>query len=145
MCSIVVSVFCAVCPAQDFGLLPEGKHRVGVSCLGDEVPSFCEMFAREVRKQFPLAEENVHGTYSLFIGGHLATDASNPDPFYVVYGILTRSVVYKNTEDGDPDIADHFRRIHTIGTPKSDFKISAKRFADTFVQDIKTDIAKIQR
>jgi hypothetical protein len=145
MCSILVFVFCGVCSAQDFGSLPENKHRVSVSCLGDEVPSFCEMFARQVRKLFPVTEENARGTYSLFIGGHLATDANNPDPFYVVFGILTRSVVYKNTEEDDPEIANHFRRIHTIETPQSDFKIAAKRFADTFVQDIKTDIAKIQR
>jgi hypothetical protein len=145
ICSLLVSVFCGVCPAQDFGSLPEAKHRVRVSCLGDEVPSLCDMFERQFRKQFPVTENNVHGTYALHIGGHRATDANDPDPFYVVFGILTRTVVYKNSEDGDPEIANHFRRIHTVGTPQSDFKIAAKRFADTFVQDIKTDIAKIQR
>jgi len=145
MCSILVSVFCGVCPAQDFGSLPESKHTVRVACLGDEVPSFCGMLERQLKKLFQVTEANVHGTYSLYIGGHRATDGNNPDPFYVVYGILTRSVVYKKHEESDPEIANHFRRIHTIGTPQSDFRIAAKRFADIFVQDMKTDIAKIRR
>jgi len=145
MCSILASVMCGVCPAQDFGALPESKHTVRVDCLGDEVPSFCGMLAQQLKKKIKVKEANVHGTYSLLIGGHQATDASNPDPFYVVYGILTRTVVYKNSEDGDPEIADHFRRIHTIGTSPSDFKTTAVRFADIFFRDIQTDIAKIQR
>ena len=83
--------------------------------------------------------------HSLFIGGHRATDAGDPDPFYVVYGILTRTLVYKNDEGGDPEIANHFRRVRTIGSPKSDFRIEAQRFADAFIRDIQRDIAKIQR
>ena len=145
MCSTLVAVFCGVCLAQDFGSLPESKHAVRLDCLGDEVPSFCGMLDRQLKKQFQVTEANAHGTYSLHIGGHRATDANDPDPFYVVYGILTRTVVYKNQEEGNPKIANHFRRVHTIGTPESDFRTAAKRLADVFVEDIKTDIAKIRR
>jgi hypothetical protein len=145
MCSILVFVFCGVCSAQDFGTLPESKHTVRVACLDDEIPSFCGMLAQQLNKEFKVKAANEHGTYSLLIGGHRATDANNPDPFYVVYGILTRTVVYKNSDDGDPEIANHFRRIHTIGTSPSDFKTTAVRFAEIFVRDIQTDIAKIQR
>lgn len=145
MFSIIVSVMNGVCAAQDFGTLPESKHSVRVDCLGDEVLSFCGMLAQQLKKKIKVKEANVHGTYSLLIGGHQATDASNPDPFYVVYGILTRTVVYKNSEDGDPEIANHFRRIHTIGTSPSHFKATAVRFADIFFRDIQTDIGKIQR
>ena len=104
---ILVSAFGGVCAAQDFGTLPENKHTVRVDCLGDEVPSFCGMLAQQLKKKIKVKEANARGTYSLLIGGHQATDASNPVPFYVVYGILTRTVVYKNSEDGDPEIAIH--------------------------------------
>ena len=145
MFSILVSVVGGICSAQDFGTLPESKHTVRVDCLGDEVASFCGMLAQQLKKDIKVKEANVHGTYSLLIGGHQVTDPSNPDQFYVVYGILTRTVVYKNSEDGDPEIANHFRRIHTTGTSQSDFKNTAVRFADIFFRDIQTDIAKIQR
>ena len=145
MCSILVSVICGVCAAQDFGTLPENKHTVRLACLDGEVPSFCGMLAKQLKKEFKVKEADVRGTYSLLIGGHRATDANNPDPFYVVYGILTRTVVYKNDEQGDPKIANHFRKVHTIGLPQSDFKVEAQRFADIFIRDIQRDIAKIQR
>jgi hypothetical protein len=142
---ILVSVIGGVCAAQDFGTLPEGKHTVRVDCLGEDVPSFCNMLVQQLKKKIKVRDPSEHGTYSLFIGGHQATDESNPDRFYVVYGILTRTVVYKNSEEGDPEIANHFRRIHTIGTSQSDFKTTASRFADVFFRDIQIDIAKIQR
>jgi hypothetical protein len=145
ICSLLVSVFCGVCPAQDFGSLPEAKHNVRVSCLSDDIPEFCDLLGRQLKKQFPVTETNEHGTYSVHVGGHRASDTVDRDPFYVVYAILTRSVVYKNDEESDPKVANHFRRIHTSGTSASDFKKSAEAFADTIVQEIKTDIAKIQR
>lgn len=145
LCSILVSVFCGISSAQDFGNLPENKHTVRVACLDDEMSSFCGVLAKRLKKKFKVKEADVRGTYSLFIGGHRATDANESDPFYVVYGILTRTVVYKNDEEAAPKIANHFRRINTVGTLKSDFKITATRVADTLVRDIQTDIAKIQR
>jgi hypothetical protein len=145
MFSILVSVIGGVCAAQDFGTLPESKHTVRMECLSNEVASFCGMMALQLKKEFKIKDAGVHGTYSLLIGGHEATDATNPDPFFVVYGILTRTVIYKNSEAGDPEIANHFRKIQTLGTPKSDFKVEAQRFTDIFVREIQKDIAKIQR
>ena len=145
MCSMLVCMFGAVSAAQDFGNLPESKHTVRLACLDDEVPSFCTMLAKHLKKSFKLKEADTHGTYSLLIGGHRATDAGDPDPFYVVYGILTRTVVYKNDDHSDPEIANHFRRIHTVGASKSDFRVEAERFADIFIREIQRDIAKIQR
>jgi hypothetical protein len=144
-CSILVVAFCGLCSAQDFGNLPEKKHTVRIACLENEVPSFCTMLAKQMKKSFKVKEADDHGTYSLLIGGHRATDAGDPDPFYVVYGILTRTVIYKNDEQSDPEIANHFRRVHTVGTTTSDFRVEAQRFADVFIRGIQRDIAKIQR
>jgi hypothetical protein len=145
LCSILVSVFCGISSAQDFGNLPENKHTVRVACLDDEMSSFCGVLAKRLKKKFKVKEADVRGTYSLFIGGHRASDESESDPFYVVYGILTRTVVYKNDEEAEPEIANHFRKVHTVGSPRSDFKVTATRVADIFIRDIQTDIAKIQR
>jgi hypothetical protein len=145
MYSILVVLFGGICSAQDFGNLPENKHTVRLECLSTEVQAFCGMFAKELKKDFKLKDAIVHGTYTLLIGGHEVTDANHPDPVYVVYGVLTRTVLYRNHEEDDPEIANHFRRIHTIGSFHSDFKTTAKRLADIFVREIQKDIAKIQR